>query len=90
LIHPNSVKAYYEGQKAFTERHHKVLEYLQEHRIATDREIMRGLGFGEPNAVRPRITELVQAGVLRECGTLSDPETLKTVRLVEVNQPALV
>ncbi len=40
-----------------------ILAWLAAHGPATDREVMRGLGFVEPNAVRPRISELIDAGL---------------------------
>lgn len=49
-------------------------------RVLIDREVMAALGFTDPNKVRPRITELVLAGVLDECGWRIDPETGKKVR----------
>ena len=50
----------------------------------TDREIMLGLGFTDPNCVRPRITELINRGVLEECGSLIDHHTGKRVRKVRL------
>ena len=47
-----------------------------------DREVMRMLDFTDMNKVRPRITELVDAGVLREVGTVKDETTGRHVRLV--------
>jgi len=49
----------------------------------TDREVAEALLFDDMNAVRPRITELVQAGSLVEVGSKQDTETGRTVRLVE-------
>lgn len=46
------------------------------------------MGFPEPNAVRPRITELIAAGFLQEVGEKRCPVTRKTVRVVDVPRPA--
>jgi hypothetical protein len=42
------------------------------------------LGKTDPNYVRPRISFLLQDGVLEECGSKSDPVTGKTVRMVRI------
>lgn len=49
---------------------------------ATDRQIMGYLDYCEPNCVRPRITHLIQMGVLMEVGSVRCPVTGKTVRQV--------
>ncbi len=59
-----------------------ILAWLAEHGPATDREVMRGLGFVEPNAVRPRISELIDAGLVAECGERLCVTTGQRVRLV--------
>ena len=51
----------------------------------TDREVMVRAGFTDPNAVRPRITELVDAKIAMECKeSVTCPVTKKTVRLVKL------
>lgn len=49
----------------------------------TDRQIKDELRLPDMNSVRPRITELIDLGLLREAGKAKDPITNKTVRLVE-------
>lgn len=49
----------------------------------TDREIAAGMGYYDMNAVRPRITELVQSGILEECASILCPITRKRVRRVQ-------
>ncbi len=72
---------------ALTGRRAQIVAWLHGHgRPATDREIAQGL-FGEGadmNMVRPRISELLDAGALREAGTARDAATGMTVRLVAV------
>jgi hypothetical protein len=84
-IHPNSVAAYWQGRlDLFGKRHQQVLRALRAARgPLTDREVMIALGFGEPNAVRPRITELIDAGVLVEVDSVECPMTRKRVRRVK-------
>lgn len=50
----------------------------------TDRQVMRALRFTDPNAVRPRINELIKLGILEECGSVRDPESGRVVRQVKV------
>ena len=45
----------------------------------TCHEIMAKLGFADPNAVRPRVTELMQLGKVEACGKKTDPATGRTV-----------
>jgi hypothetical protein len=51
------------------------------HGAMTDRQLCAVLGFSDMNAVRPRITELVIAGQLIECGKVRDTETGRKVRV---------
>ena len=50
------------------------------------RQIMKALGFTDANTVKPRITELIDKGILEECGSVRDPETGKRVRLVRIKK----
>lgn len=90
-IHPNSILAYWEGNdELLGKRREKVVAVLRASRDAlTDREVMTKLGFIDPNAVRPRITELVEAGIVRETGSTECPVTRKRVRTVALvrNKP---
>lgn len=87
-IHANSLAAYDAGKRElFSARQLQILDYMIGNNARTDREIMRGLGFADMNAVRPRITELIASGVLFEVGTQQCPVTDKWVRLVSFNRP---
>lgn len=82
MTHENSIIAYHDTHTERRVRKEAVLAIYQEWpqvRFA-DREIMIKLGFKDMNAVRPRITELVDAGVLIECGKIKDGLTKRTVR----------
>ena|SRR5689334_819583 len=90
-MHQNSLKAHSEESANFTLREKLILEVLRcyDNRTRwngglTDREIMKRLGFRDPNAVRPRLTELIERGVCEECGSVQDADTGKTVRLVRI------
>ena len=85
-MHPNSVQAYWEGSiELFGKRHKQVIQTLRACRVPmTDREVMTACGFADPNQVRPRLTELVEAGIVEEVGTTICPITHKTVRLAKL------
>jgi hypothetical protein len=88
-VHANSLAAY--QSLNLSERSANVLRvYVESVCPFTDREVMHRLGFTDPNAVRPRITELCDAGLLEEFdgGTL-DPETGKRVRLCRPTAAAI-
>lgn len=85
-MHSNSIAAYYGTQALLSKRAAAVLEFLQQCGPATDRQVMLGLGFSEPNSVRPRITELMEAGLVIETGSTRCTTTGKTVRLVDVQR----
>lgn len=48
--------------------------------------IMKRLEYMEPNAVRPRITEMVKQEMLKELRSIKCPVTGKTVRVVGIPQ----
>lgn len=84
-IHDNSREAIRDNTEALSERSAAIVRHLRViARPTTDRRVMESLGFVDCNSVRPRITELVDAGIVRECGKTRDHVTDKTVRLVEV------
>lgn len=79
-MHANSTAAY--RSLNLSARCADVLRvYVEATGPLTDRECMQRLGFTDPNAVRPRSSDLIDAGLLEECGTTVDAETKKTVRL---------
>jgi hypothetical protein len=59
-----------------------ILAWLTAHGPATDREVMHGLGFVDPNSVRPRISELIDARLVEECGERACVTTGQRVRVV--------
>jgi hypothetical protein len=79
-MHANSLAAYHSLN--ISERAQAVLKvYVESSTPLTDREVMRRMNFSDPNQVRPRATELVDAGLLEEAGDTIDKETGKRVRL---------
>jgi len=90
-MHANSLAAYREEIERLKGRARQVFDYVALHGRSTDRQIMVGLAFTDPNMVRPRISELVKMGLLIECGGRRDPATGKRVRQVDIpaNQPDL-
>lgn len=61
-----------------SERKRLILETLGE-REMTAREIVQKLNFSDLNAVKPRITELCNAGMLEACGKSWDARTARRV-----------
>lgn len=49
---------------------------------ATDRQIARQMGSQDMNISRPRISQLINKGILCEVGEMEDPETGRMVRIV--------
>lgn len=83
-MHCHSIKAYHEEHPKLSARSYEILALCKDGRSRTDREIKDSL-FGmasDMNTVRPRITELIEARLLRELGQTKDHVTGKTVRVV--------
>lgn len=89
-VHEHSVDAYrwLVDNGHFGKRKGEIILYLITITIegVTDRQVMKALGYTDPNKVRPGITELIKSGVVEECGEVYDAETLKTVRLVRLKR----
>lgn len=88
MMHQHSLLALLENAPRLSNRERAIVEMLQndtmQHLGRTDRMIMNALGFTDPNAVRPRITTLIERGVLEECGECKDGVTGQTVRRVRI------
>lgn len=80
-VHWNSINSYTATLSSIGERQQEILNVLED-RSMTDRQIAEALGYSDLNAVRPRITELVQADVLEENGVVTCSTTGRSVRLV--------
>ena len=78
----NSLLAYWSGKEdLFGKRELDVLKAIEKLQRATAREVMLHLGFVDPNAVRPRICELLKDGVIEEVGDRIDSITGKSVAI---------
>lgn len=84
-VHPHSAQAYHEEELRLSRRAKRIIDWLELHPKATDREVMQGLGYSDMNAVRPRITEAIGAGALVEVAEKRCPVTGKTVRIVDLS-----
>lgn len=88
MIHRNSLLADREMKYKKGCRHNQILQVFHiTGRPMTDREIKNFLRVDDMNAVRPRITELIDDGRLVECGEAKDVITGKTVRLTRMVRP---
>ena len=81
-MHDHSLRAYGDIREELTGRRAEIHAVYESSEAAmTDREVMEALGHRDMNAVRPRITELIQAGALTEVGATECPVSGKTVRV---------
>jgi hypothetical protein len=89
-MHINSLNTYQEEMARLSKRAKLILSWMlvkdkeRINTIHTDREIKEGMNFSEMNMVRPRITEMIKAGILIEYGSTTCQTTGKTVRLVAI------
>lgn len=82
--HENSIATHEAIAPVASGRRAEIRCWLMEHGPATDRQVRDGL-FGQGadmNMVRPRVTELIDAGSVIEDGRVRCPTTGMTVRLV--------
>lgn len=84
--HENSLRCHRTQATGFGQRALQIRFWLTKHGPTTDRRIMEGLGFADMNTVRPRVTELLDLGLLEAVGSTNDHRTGKTVRLVRVTK----
>ena len=88
-MHINSINAYYEELPRLSKRASDIYNFFtnthsRNERFHTDRQVKTILGFDDMNQVRPRITELIQLGLLEEVGKTKCPITCKMVRVVNL------
>jgi len=85
-LHRNSMDAYHArgAGRSRSKRTRLIVDYLRVAGPSTDRQVMRGLELPDMNAVRPRITEAIDAGFLREVDSVRCDVTGRPVRVVEV------
>lgn len=80
-MHHNSRAAHDATVRERAERERLVLAAFDSLGAASDREVARHLGFTDLNAVRPRITEMVERGALLEVAGRKCAITGRTVRI---------
>jgi hypothetical protein len=84
--HENSLAGHDAMAVELRGRRAEVMGWLRDHGPATDRQVRDGL-YGvnaDMNMVRPRISELLDARVIRELDRVEDASTGMTVRRVAV------
>jgi hypothetical protein len=88
-VHVNSLAAWHAGERSgfFNDRELEVLQAFHGREPSTDREIQGRCGYAEVAKVQPRISDLVNKGVLQEVGRKPCPVTGKKVRVCEIAPP---
>ncbi len=81
-IHENSILSFHNTDRET--RHKMILSVYEPNGEYSDRRICFMLGFSDLNSVRPRITELIDDGILIECGRTFDLLTRRHVRLTRL------
>lgn len=81
-MHTHSLEAYRELRLSLPARKSEILGAVRRLGTATDRGIAAWLDYADLNQVRPRVTELIAAGLLVELKATRCPVTGKTVRVV--------
>ena len=69
-MHINSLLAWEEAKDLLNERCQRILRVIERYPDSTDRDVMQELEWNDMNMVRPRITELIKKGMLRETGSM--------------------
>lgn len=83
-MHVNSREAYRAERTDLKSRSLAILVEIRKNGPGTVRQIKDRMGFTEMNAVRPRITELVEDKLLREVDNVKCEVTGKTVCVVDL------
>lgn len=84
-MHENSLAAHRAEEVKLNARERAVRAWVAEHGPHTDRQIARGMGFGNDlNAVRPRITSLLDKGEFAEVAQVRCEVSQRTVRKVGI------
>jgi len=66
-VRDTSLEAYYSIER-LGEKQRRVLAYIKAFPGSTDRELAQMMNCADPNGVRPRRKELVDLGLVVECG----------------------
>ncbi len=82
-MHENSMQAFSASRPLLNKREELILGELKAHGSGTDRQIARRLNLSDLNMCRPRLSSLIDKGLVRECGSMTCPTSKRTVRIVE-------
>jgi hypothetical protein len=85
-VRQTSLQAYREEQPRMGERQKLVLWFIRKFPRRTDRELTKLIGFTDPNQVRPRRKELLDAGLIYEAGRRPCTVSGKTALVWEATQ----
>tara|TARA_R110000803_G_scaffold132595_1_gene199813 strand:+ start:126 stop:431 length:306 start_codon:yes stop_codon:yes gene_type:complete len=85
-MHENSLASFDENDREliFSKREREILTAFENHGAMTDRQCLSACGYSDMNAVRPRISELILKGILREFSDAICPVTEKRVRICRI------
>lgn len=88
-MHENSLDSYHAQEAKLSARCQAIYRWVEKHGPHTDREVAYAMGFGENlNAVRPRITELIEEHhQLMQVTSRMCPITKRKVRVVDISRP---
>jgi len=90
MMHANSLEAYQQELPKLARRELEIAAvfYAEPALEMTDRMVLERLDRHDMNEVRPRITALIDMGVLEECGAMACHRTGRSVRLVRLKRIA--
>lgn len=86
MIQQTSINSFIECQIYLSDAQNEVYNYLKRCDESTDREICEGLGYSDPNKIRPRRFELVELGLVSEGAKRKCAITGKTVLTWKVSK----
>lgn len=87
-MHENSLASFDEGKPHdFTKRQLEIIRLFRIFGKMTDRETLAASEYTDMNAVRPRITELIDRAIVCEVSSIICPVTKKRVRVCEIAPP---
>jgi hypothetical protein len=88
-MHEHSIKSYYEELASLPDmqaRIYNAIKRMTNLKLKiTDRRIKHFLELDDMNQVRPRVSELIKKGLIRETGAEHCPTTNKSVRTLDLN-----
>jgi len=83
-VRENSIDTFIALKDHLSGRSLEVYSYIEKNGQCTEREIKDGLGYDDMNAVRPRVTEMIESGLLIEGLKVRDGVTNRPVRTIMI------